>query len=194
LSPFAALAGAAAASQLTGLLPGAGKLAGATAGLIGPAMCTYTAVLLADTATPSWHEMYRELPFLFAGSAMTAGAGALMLSVPPEQAGPARRMALLGAGLELAAERRISHSHGLLSEPWRSKRAGRLLTAARALTAVGAGLSLVGKRSRLAAAASGVSLLAAGLCTRFGAFDAGVESTKDPKYVVIPQRERLRGS
>jgi hypothetical protein len=26
---------------------------------------------------------------------------------------------------------------------------------------------------------------------RFGVFEAGVASTQDPKYVVVPQRERL---
>jgi hypothetical protein len=29
------------------------------------------------------------------------------------------------------------------------------------------------------------------MLTRFGVYGAGVASTKDPKYVVIPQRERL---
>jgi hypothetical protein len=28
-------------------------------------------------------------------------------------------------------------------------------------------------------------------CTRFGVFEAGLESARDPKYVVVPQRERL---
>jgi hypothetical protein len=27
--------------------------------------------------------------------------------------------------------------------------------------------------------------------TRFGIFEAGVASAKDPKYVVVPQRERM---
>ena len=35
--------------------------------LLGPALATYTAVLLADTAVPAWHEARRELPFVFAG-------------------------------------------------------------------------------------------------------------------------------
>ncbi|MFD1052351.1 polysulfide reductase, partial [Kibdelosporangium lantanae] len=29
---------------------------------------------------------------------------------------------------------------------------------------------------------------------RFGVFEAGVASTKDPAYVVVPQRERVRRS
>jgi len=50
---------------------------------------------------------------------------------------------------------------------------------------------LLGRRNRVAAALAGAAYLAAGACTRFGVYFAGVESTKDPKYVVTPQRERL---
>jgi hypothetical protein len=38
---------------------------------------------------------------------------------------------------------------------------------------------------------SGLSLLTASLLTRFGIFEGGVASAKDPKYTVVPQRERL---
>jgi hypothetical protein len=38
---------------------------------------------------------------------------------------------------------------------------------------------------------SGAALLAGSACTRFGVFEAGQESAKDPKYTVVPQRERL---
>jgi hypothetical protein len=33
--------------------------------------------------------------------------------------------------------------------------------------------------------------LAGSACQRFRVYEAGVETTKDPKYVVVPQRERL---
>jgi hypothetical protein len=33
--------------------------------------------------------------------------------------------------------------------------------------------------------------MAGSACLRFGVFEAGQESAKDPKYVVVPQRERL---
>jgi len=39
--------------------------------------------------------------------------------------------------------------------------------------------------------ASGALLAAGSALTRFGVFDAGMASSKDPKYVVVPQRERL---
>jgi hypothetical protein len=44
----------------------------------------------------------------------------------------------------------------------------------------------------VAAFAAGASLFAASALTRFAIFEAGVASTEDPKYVVLPQRERLQ--
>jgi hypothetical protein len=59
------------------------------------------------------------------------------------------------------------------------------------LTAAGAVGSLLAGRSRLAGIASGAALLAGSVCTRFGIFEAGQESARDPQYTVVPQRERL---
>ena len=39
---------------------------------------------------------------------------------------------------------------------------------------------------------SGAALMAGSACTRFGIFEAGQESARDPKYTVVPQRERLQ--
>ncbi len=192
LAPFSGLAAASAASDLTGWLPVAGKLAGGAAGVLGPAMCTYTAVLLADTATPAWHESYRDLPVLFAGSAVASASGAALLTVPSRELRPVVRLGLLGAGAELAAASRLEHAPRLVSETYRSGRAGTLLTASRALTATGAVLSLFARRRRALGAAAGIAFLAGGLCTRFGVYAAGVASTRDPKYVVVPQRERMK--
>ncbi|CCH78848.1 exported hypothetical protein [Nostocoides japonicum T1-X7] len=41
--------------------------------------------------------------------------------------------------------------------------------------------------------ASGLCLLAASAFTRFGVFEAGIESAKDPRYTIEPQRRRLEG-
>jgi hypothetical protein len=186
LAPFSGLTAAAAASQATGRLPAVGTAAGLAAAALGPAMATYTAVLLADTAVPAWHEAYPELPFLFGGSALTSAAGAALLAAPAAEHGPVRRMAVLGAAMELAAARRVEHRTGLVGEPYRTGRGGALLRAGRALTAGGVILAAAGRGRRLGA----VALLAGGLATRFGVFAAGVASTKDPKYVVVPQKER----
>ena len=190
LAPFSALATASALSQVTGRLPGLGRLAGHGCAVLGPAMCTYTAVLLSDTAVPAWHEAYPELPYLFAGSALTGAAGAALLGAPRADHGPPTRMGLIGAVLELAAMRRVERRLGLVGEPYVTGRAGRLLTLSKTLTAAGAGLSLLA--GRLAAPLpAGASYLAAGLCTRFGIFSAGMASARDPAYVVTPQRQRL---
>ena len=171
----------------------AGRPAGLAAAALAPALATYTAVLLADTAVPSWHEAYPQLPFVFAGSALASGAGIGLIAAPAREVGPAQRLAILGAAMELLAARAVRHRLGLLSEPYTSGRAGRLLQAGELLSAGGAVGALFGGRSRVVRALSGVSLLAASVATRFGIFEGGVASTADPKYVVVPQRGRLEG-
>ncbi|HEX8860747.1 MAG TPA: polysulfide reductase, partial [Actinomycetes bacterium] len=51
--------------------------------------------------------------------------------------------------------------------------------------------ALAAGRSRAAAVAAGLALLAGGAHQRFAVFEAGVASTRDPRYVVAPQREQL---
>ena len=52
--------------------------------------------------------------------------------------------------------------------------------------------ALGGRRSRRSRALAGAAFVAASVLTRFGVFEAGLASARDPKYVVVPQRERLR--
>jgi hypothetical protein len=204
LSAFGGAAGVAAVAEAAPLLPDRGVLGLARkvlppvgtasqygAAALAPALATYTAVLLADTATPSWHAAYPDLPFVFAGSALASGAGVGLLAAPCGQAAPARRLAVLGAAMELYGAHRVETTNGLLSEPYAVGRAGRLLRAGRALTAAGVAGALLGRRSRVVSGLSGLALLTASLCTRFGIFDGGIASAKDPKYTVLPQRERL---
>jgi formate-dependent nitrite reductase membrane component NrfD len=197
--PAAGIAGAAEAAKLLPINFGwAGKLldlaarpAGLAAAGVGPAVASYTGVLLGDTATPAWHDAHRELPFLFVASASAASGGFGMLTAPVSEAGPARRMAIAGAVAELAIERRMERSMGLSAETLHHGTAGRLMKASATLTAAGAlGTALLGGRSRVAAAVSGLALMAGSACTRFGVFEAGQHSAKDPKYTIVPQRER----
>ncbi|MBL7258269.1 NrfD/PsrC family molybdoenzyme membrane anchor subunit [Paractinoplanes lichenicola] len=197
LSFFGGAAGVAAAAELAPLLPARGVVkllpplgsaAGYGAAALAPGLATYTAVLFADTAVPSWNAVHPDLPFMFAGSALASGAGVGLIAAPGR---PARRMAVAGAAIELAAGHRVETKYGLLSEPYHTGRPGKLLRAARALTIAGAVGAVVGRRSRVVSALAGASLLAGSLLTRFGVFEAGVESAKDPRYTVVPQRERL---
>ncbi len=165
--------------------------AAAVAAAIAPAVATYTAVLLTDSASPAWFEARRELPFVFAGSAAAAAGGAALIGAPLAQSGPARRAAVLGAVAELAAQVPMKRSMGLAAEALESGAPGRWHRASELLTAAGAVTAAVSGRSRALSAAAGVALLGGSLTTRLAVFYAGQESAKDPRYTVVPQRERV---
>jgi hypothetical protein len=190
LTPFGALSGAAAASQVTGLLPRLGRLAGAGAAFLGPLLATYTGALFANTAVPAWHEAHRELPFVFAGSGASAAGGMAMLLAPVANTAPARRMAIAGAAVELGAAELLKRRLGMLAEPYEQGRSGRLMRTASRMTAAAAAVSVLGRRSRLLTALCGATYVAASATTRFGVFEAGLASARDPKYVVVPQKQR----
>jgi hypothetical protein len=192
LAGYGPAAGVAGLSAATGRLPRLGALGTAGAGLIGPALATYTAVLISDTAVPAWHDGYREMPYLFAGSGAAAAGGLGLLAAPLEQHTPARRMALMGGVVELVAVHRMKHRLGMVAEPYRTGTPGRLMRAAEALTVLGLGGAVLGRKSRITSALSGAALLSASALTRFGIFGAGLASADDPKYTVWPQRERVR--
>jgi DMSO reductase anchor subunit len=188
---FAPAAGLAALTDVTGMFPRLGRLATLAAAGLGPAVASYTAVLIADTAVPAWHEAYRELPFVFVGSATMAAAGLGLIAAPVSETLPVRKAAVLGAVVELTAGRRLD-SHGLVSEPYGTGQGARLLKVSRGLAIGGAvGAAVLGGRSRVAAGVAGAALLAGSACTRFGIFQAGMDSADDPKYTLQPQRERL---
>jgi hypothetical protein len=191
LAPFGGLSAAAAASNVTGRLPFVGRAAGLGAAALGPPLATYTAVLLCDTAVPAWHEAYREMPFWFAGSSAAAAGGLGVAAAPLSESAPARHLALAGAAVDVAAEQMVRRRLGMLAEPYEQGRPGRVLRIARGLTLAGAGAAVLGRRSRALSVAGGAALAAGSLLTRFGVFQAGLASAKDPKYTVVPQRERV---
>lgn len=176
----------------------AGKLAawlarpaGLSAAAFAPGVASYTAVLLSQTAVPAWREAHPYLPFVFTGSAAASAGGLGMVFAPVDEAGPARRMAVLGAGLEVTASRLLERRLGLVAEAYTTGKAHRQRKWAEYLTVGGTLGTLAAGRSRPLAALSGLALLVGSAFQRFGVFEAGVESTRDPKYVVVPQRERL---
>ncbi|GLZ56009.1 NrfD/PsrC family molybdoenzyme membrane anchor subunit [Actinomycetospora sp. NBRC 106378] len=202
LSPFAAFATAAAGAEfLAPYLRGrrgatalrvAGDAAGIGAAVVGPALATYTAVLISNTAVPTWHEAHRHLPVLFAGSAAAAGGGFGLVAASVRDNEPAARLAVAGALVELVTEEKMTRDLGLLADVYDKGRAKTLMTASKACLAVGAVGAVVGRRKRWAAALSGLALMAGSALTRFGVFDAGIASANDPAHIVVPQRERIR--
>ena len=177
--------------ELFGWFRRLGPLGKAASPILGPALATYIAVLVADTAVPVWHEGHRELPFVFAGSAMASAGAAAAVLTPRAHAGPARRLSVAGALVELAAAAAMERRVGDLAEPLRTGRGGRLARRGRALTAAGASLIVLrGRRTHAAAVLGGAAVLVGALCERWAVFEAGRASARDPRYTVEPQRVR----
>jgi hypothetical protein len=191
LAGFVPAATAAAASEVTGVLPAVGAVATTGAALLGAPVATYTAALISNTAVPAWHTGHRWMPFVFVSSALSAAAGLGLLAAPVRETAPLVPLAVGGGLGEVALARTMEKRAGVVEGAYQQGRAKKLLRTAEALTAGGALLALAARRSRVCAAVSGAALLAGSALTRFGVFEAGMNSAEDPRYTVVPQRERL---
>lgn len=205
LTGFGAGAGAAAAGEidrLTGDRLPLGPLrrvlrvmepvAGLEMGALSAPLAAYTAVLLSDTANPTWNAARHGLPYVFVSSASIAAGGAAMITTPTGEAKPARILSVLGAAGDVVATRLMKRSmHPAVVEPLETGGPGRKLAWSERLAIAGGIGALIAGRWRPAAIASGLMLLGASALNRFGVLEAGIESTKDPRRTVQPQRERL---
>jgi hypothetical protein len=187
LTGFGPAAGIAALSDLTGVATGAGRVADTVAAALAPVIASYTAVLLADTAVPAWHEARNELPFVFvSGAAASAGGVGTVIG----RSDAARRMAMIGAAGQLVTADAMKRRLGPLAEPYRTGRAGLLSRTAKSLIAGGLLALVAGRRSRPAAAAGGALVAVGSAVERFAIMEAGRQSARDPKYTVALQRAR----
>jgi formate-dependent nitrite reductase membrane component NrfD len=205
LSAFSVGAGVAAAAEvdrLTGERLPLGPLrrvlravegpAGLEAAALAPFLAVYTAVLLGDTAVPTWNAAREELPFVFVSSASLASAGLAMITTPVAETAPARKLAVLGVIGDVAATRIMRRRMDpVAAEPLHEGRAGTMMRLSEGLAVAGGIGTLFGGRRRGVAVASGLALVAASALTRFGVFEAGIHSAKDPRYTIEPQKRRL---
>ena len=160
--------------------------------VLAPVLASYTGALLGNTVVPTWEAGRGHLPYLFASSASLAAGGAAMVTTPVAEAGPARLLAAAGVAGDVASMHLMKESmHPLEREPLETGTPGKLLTWAERLAIAGGIGTLLGGRSRVIAAASGAALLTASALTRFGVLNAGLESVKDPRRVIEPQKARL---
>jgi hypothetical protein len=80
---------------------------------------------------------------------------------------------------------------GFVGEVYDKDEAGKFGRVAKGCGAAGAALLATrGRRSRAAAVAGGALVLTGELALRWSVFRAGFQSARDPRYVVVPQRER----
>jgi formate-dependent nitrite reductase membrane component NrfD len=183
---------AAAFLNFIGRLRLLGDVARTASAVSGAPLAVYTATLISDTAIPVWHEARHELPFLFGSSAAASAGAAAVIAVPGAEATPARRLAIGGALVESAVMVAMEKRLGLIGEPYKQGEAGQYAKIAKACSLGGAALlTLSGRRSRLASVAGSALVLAGGAALRWSVFKAGFQSARDPKYTVIPQRERV---
>ena len=194
-SAFGSAIFAAAASEFSGAARGVGRVSEALAAFLGPAMSVYTSVLIGDTVVPAWYRGRRTLPFVFAAtSASSAGALGLLFGQRGSTK-PSRRLAMLGAGvmplalacLHREAGNRIAHAYD-------EGQAGTLSRAARRLNATGAVCAALARKHDAFGRAAGILLLAGALAERFGIYRAGVNSARDPAYVIDDQRQPQNAS
>lgn len=192
LSAEGAFVSVTAAHEFLGWFPRPiARLAGALAALFGMPLATYTAALIANTSVPVWHEGRRELPFMFAGgSAMSAGGLAALLA--PDEAGPARRLAIIGAVTEATAAEISKRSMGFVAEPYKTGPAGRLEKATKACAGSGAVLLVAAEAtgSRGLGRLGSLLAIAGSMVGRWMVFVAGRQSAAAPQYTIEPQRER----
>jgi len=182
---------AAAALELTGKLRPVKWVAELASFLTGAPLATYTGTLLADTAIPVWHEARKELPWLFGASAAASAGAATTMFMPVGESGPARRLAVAGVAAEVGLFEAMHHRLGFVGEVYRQGAAGKLARVSKALTAAGAAvLATRGRRSRGAAVTGSALVLAGELALRWSVFRAGFQSARDPRYTVIPQKQR----
>ena len=184
--------GSAALSECGGALRGLGDGAGLAAGALGMPLAGYTAVLLNTTAVPVWQEPRRSLPPLFVASAVSGAASMLELLDLDEREGRiVRRFAVAGKAAELAlaaaVDREASRVEGV-GAPLRAGPSGTLLKAAGAATAGSLLLSLASRRSRAGRAAAGVLGVFGAAAVKFGIFQAGKASARDPRATFRLQR------
>jgi len=100
-------------------------------------------------------------------------------------------MAIAGAAIEITAAELLKRRLGMVAEPYERGRPGRLMRLASQMTLGATVVSTLSGRSRAVSAICGAMLVASSVATRFGVFEAGLASARDPKYTVVPQRERM---
>jgi hypothetical protein len=88
--------------------------------------------------------------------------------------------------------KRMEKRLGFVGEVYRQGEAGKYARISKGCVAAGAAvLALGGRRSRPAAVVGGALVAAGEMALRWSIYKAGFQSARDPRYTVIPQKERL---
>ncbi|HEY3802182.1 MAG TPA: NrfD/PsrC family molybdoenzyme membrane anchor subunit [Kofleriaceae bacterium] len=150
--------------------------------ITGGGLATYTGVLIGNTAVPAWSHARTAMPALFAASAGASAAS--LLELAGVRSPLVRRFALAAKTAELVAARAVEASlgAGVVGEPLREGRSGKLWRGARWLQ----GASVIATVLRASRVAGALGTLA-GVMTRFAIHEAGRASAADPRATLAPR-------
>ncbi len=172
-----------------------GDLAGLGSGALAPALGTYTAVLISDTAVPVWQATRRSTPALFAASGLVAATSALgLLDHGERDEVLLHRLATAAKVADLLASEAVEHEADRLERvgrPLHEGVSGAMWKAAKACTAGSLAVSLLpvaGRWRRWRRRVAAVLGTVGSITTRFALFHAGVASSRDPRATFEQQR------
>jgi formate-dependent nitrite reductase membrane component NrfD len=199
LSAFGGMCGLAALPHLLPAGPAlrrAGDLSAIGAGAVGLPLCTYTGVLIANTAVPMWQGTRRTLPVLF-GASGAAGAASLLELWPPGGEGSrvVHRFGLMGKALELALTfvfEREAAAVPRVARPLRTGVSAAMWRTSQVLSAAGLVASLISTRRSVRRTAGLLGTLGA-VMLRFAILQAGRASARDP-HASFEQQRAGRGA
>ncbi len=179
-----------------GMVRKLGTAASLVAGTLGMPLAGYTAVLLSNSAIPTWQGTRRTLPLLFMASGMASASGLLELFPPDSERERkvVRRFGLIGRVAELATGFAVEHEAARSEEivrPLRQGGSGTLWKVAKVCTSAGLALSLLPGRQRWKQVTASALTLAGAVATRYAIYEAGKVSAKDPHATFVPQRQGL---
>jgi formate-dependent nitrite reductase membrane component NrfD len=178
--------------QRDGVLRAAGQLAGASAGILGMPLATYTAVLLGNSAVPLWLTTRNTMPLLFgASSAASLGSVFDLMRLNREERSIATRFQLVGRVAELAAAEAVERqacSNERVGRPLREGVSGAIWQAAKVLNVASLVLTIMPGNSKMRRRIAGVCGILGGIAVRFAIFHAGKASTRDPRATFEQQR------
>jgi formate-dependent nitrite reductase membrane component NrfD len=192
LAVYVPMSAAATVLDLGSWFPWLGAAATAGAAALAPLVASYTAALVSNTAVPAWHDGRVEMPFVFVASSAASAAGFALLIAPEDEIEPVRRLGAIAGIAEVALMELMERRMGVVQDSYRTGAARRYGRAASTLLLAGAAGTLFSRRrGGMLRRASGLALLGGSACSRLAIFEAGLTSARDPRYTVVPQRERV---
>ena len=177
-------------------LPGrVGDAASVGAGIFGLPLTSYTAVLLANTAVPLWQGTRNALPVLFVSSAAVSAASAFELfDLPAAEARMIRRFAIAAKLADIASAMAVAREANAVERVGRPLRKSPLWNAAKVCLLASLVVSVLPRKPRWLRIAGGALGTLGAMATRFGVFEAGRHSARDPQASFEQQRAGMSGA